>query len=46
MWGLLALAYVVLRGFGMARAFSKGRGGQYMVRRLAHRSLAKSMRRF
>ncbi len=45
-WAMLALAYVVLRWFGAARAFSQGRGGRYLVRRHAHRTLAKGMRRF
>lgn len=45
-WGILALAYVVLRWLGASRAFSQGRGGKYLVRRYTHKALAKSMRRF
>lgn len=44
LWGIAAV-YVILRVLSGARAFSKGRGGRYLVNRAAHRALAKGMRR-
>ncbi len=39
----LILIGVVLR---MTKAFSSGRGGQYLAKRYAHKALSRGMRRF